>query len=83
MLCARGEKTGPDFGTPRETYMKNQPTQADTIADIAARCDRPDQFSNFDRAVQASLSVSKEAVLKEEARQKKSRARRRAKKSEA
>jgi hypothetical protein len=55
-------------------------TQAETIAILAARCDDQNQFEKFDRAVRASLSVSKEAVLKEEARQKKLRARRRAKK---
>ena len=62
--------------------MKTDPeTQARTIADIAARCEGPNQFENFDRAVRASLSVSKEAILKEEARQKRFRAKRRAKKS--
>jgi hypothetical protein len=55
--------------------------QAETIAAIAARCDGPNQFENFDRAFRHSLTVSKEAVLKEEARQKKQRARQRAKKS--
>ena len=57
-------------------------SKAETIADLASRCERPDAFSNFDRAVRASLSVSKEAILKEEARVKKSRARRRMKKAE-
>jgi hypothetical protein len=61
--------------------MKTDPeTQARTVADIAARCDGPDQFSNFDRAFRHSLTIPKEAVLKEEARQKKARALRRAKK---
>ena len=55
-------------------------SQAETIAELNARCDGPDQFQRFDRGVRASLSVSKEAVLKEEARQKRLRARRRAKK---
>ena len=55
--------------------------QAKTIADIAARCEHPNQFDRFDRGVRASLSVSKEAVLKAEALEKRSRARRRAKKS--
>ncbi len=55
--------------------------QAETIAAIAARCDGPNQFDNFDRGVRASLSVSKEAILKEEARQKKLRAKHRAKKT--
>jgi len=61
--------------------MKQGPTQAETIAAIALRCDGPDQFQNFDRGVRASLSVSKDAVVKAEAQEKRSRARRRAKKS--
>ena len=56
-------------------------TQAETIADLSARCAGPDQFQNFDRGVQACLGVSKEAIVKEEARQKRLRARRRARKS--
>jgi hypothetical protein len=59
------------------TSMK---TQAETIADLSARCAGPDQFQNFDRGVRACLSVPKEALLKEEARQKRLRARRRARK---
>jgi hypothetical protein len=55
--------------------------QADTIAAITARCDGPNQFENFDRAFRHSLTISKEAVLKEEARLKKSRARQQAKKT--
>jgi|HubBroStandDraft_2_1064218.scaffolds.fasta_scaffold444984_1 hypothetical protein len=67
---------------PQRTIdMKSQPTQVETIADLAARGERPDQFANFDRGVRASLSVSKEAVLKAEALGKRSRARKRAKKS--
>ena len=60
--------------------MKNEPTQAETIAAIAARCERPDQFDRFDRGVRASLNVSKEALLKEEARIKRLRAKRSTKK---
>jgi hypothetical protein len=56
------------------------PTQAETIADLATRCERPNQFDRFDRGVRVSLSVPKEAVLKAEARDKRSRARKRAKK---
>jgi hypothetical protein len=55
--------------------------QAETIAAISALCDGPNQFENFDRAFRHSLTVSKEAVLKEETRLKKSRARQRAKKT--
>jgi hypothetical protein len=56
-------------------------SQAETIAELNARCDGPNQFQNFDRGVRMSLSVSKEAVLKEEARLKRLRARKRARKS--
>jgi len=56
-------------------------TQAETIADLNVRCAGPEQFQNFDRGVRACLSVPKEALLKEEARQKRLRARRRARKS--
>jgi hypothetical protein len=55
-------------------------SQAETIADLNVRCDGPNQFDNFDRGIRASLSVPKEAVLKEEARLKRARARKRAKK---
>ena len=55
-------------------------SQADTIADLAARCAGPNQFDNFDRAFRATLTVSKAALLKEEAKIKRSRARKRAKK---
>ena len=55
--------------------------QAETIAEISARCDGPNQFENFDRAFRHSLTVSKDAVVKEEDRLKKQRARRRAKKT--
>ncbi len=54
--------------------------QAETIAAISARCDGPNQFENFDRAFRHSLTVSKDAVVKEEDRLKKQRARQRAKK---
>ena len=61
--------------------MKNEPeTQARTIADLSARCDGPDQFQNFDRAFRHSLTIPKAAVVKEEERLKKQRARRRARK---
>jgi hypothetical protein len=55
-------------------------SQAETIADLNARCDGPNQFEKFDRAFRASLTVSKTALLKEEARIKRARARKRAKK---
>jgi hypothetical protein len=59
--------------------MKTDPElRAKTIAELAVRCELPDQFNRFDRGVRASLSVSKEAVLKEEARLKRARAKKRA-----
>ena len=60
---------------------QTEPTHAETIAALAARCDGPNQFEQFDRAVRQSLAVPKAAVVKEEARQKKLRAGRRAKKT--
>ena len=61
--------------------MKREPTQAETIAALSARCDGPNQFENFDRAFRHSLTLSKDAVVKEESRLKRLRARRRAKKT--
>jgi hypothetical protein len=55
-------------------------SQAETIADLNARCDGPNQFEKFDQAFRASLTVPKAALLKEEARIKRARARKRAKK---
>jgi hypothetical protein len=55
-------------------------TQAETIAELADRCDGPDQFEKFDKAFRASLTVPKATLLKEEARLKRARARKRAKK---
>jgi hypothetical protein len=53
--------------------------QAETLAELNARCEGPNQFENFDRAFRTSLTVPKAALLKEEARIKRARARRRAK----
>jgi uncharacterized protein YfaP (DUF2135 family) len=55
-------------------------SQAETIADLAARCAGPNQFDNFDRAFRRSLTVPKESVLKEEAQRKRARAKRRLRK---
>lgn len=54
-------------------------TQAETIADLSARCAGPNEFDNFDRAFRASLAVPKAAILKEDKRWKRARARKRAK----
>jgi hypothetical protein len=50
-------------------------TQTKIIADLSGRCEGPDQFDKFDRAFRASLTVSKEALLKEEARLKRAKER--------
>jgi hypothetical protein len=61
--------------------MKADPElQARTIADLAAPCEGQDQFENFDRAFRKSLTVPKEAILKEESQRKRARTRKRAKK---
>jgi hypothetical protein len=52
-----------------------------TIDELNARCDGPNQFDNFDRAFRKTLTVSKSALLKEEARLKRARTRKRAKKT--
>lgn len=57
-------------------------SQAETIADLNARCDGPNQFENFDRAFRKSLTVSKEAILKEEAQRKRARAKKRVRKTD-
>jgi len=56
-------------------------SQAETIAELNARCDGANQFDNFDRAFRNTLTVSKAAVTKEEARLKRARAKKRAKKT--
>jgi hypothetical protein len=55
-------------------------SQAEMFAELNARCDGPNQFENFDRAFRKSLTVSKVAVLKEEARLKRARAKKRPRK---
>jgi hypothetical protein len=48
-------------------------TQAETIADLSARCAGPDQFQNFDRAFRVALTLPKATVLKEDARWKRAK----------
>jgi hypothetical protein len=52
-----------------------QKTQDETLADLNARCDGPNQFEKFDQAFRASLTVPKTALLKEEARLKRAKER--------
>ena len=54
------------------------PSQAETLAELNSRCARPNQFENFDWAFRKSLTLPKEAILKEEARQKRARVKKRA-----
>jgi len=56
-------------------------SRAETIAELNARCEGPNQFENFDRAFRTALTVPKAALLKEEARQKRARAKKRATKT--
>jgi hypothetical protein len=58
----------------RRSTMK---TQDETIAELNARCEGPDQFEKFDRAFRHSLNIPKAAPLKEEVE--KARAKKRAK----
>jgi hypothetical protein len=37
-------------------------TQAETMADLSARCAGPNEFENFDRAFRTALAVPKEAL---------------------
>jgi len=55
-------------------------TQAETIADLNARCAGPDQFQTFDSAFRRALTVPKAALLKDDAKWKRARAKKRAKK---
>jgi hypothetical protein len=54
-------------------------SQSETIADLNARCAGPNQFQNFDAAFRRLLTIPKETIIKEEARQKRARVKKRAK----
>ena len=56
-------------------------SQDETIADLAARCAGPNQFENFDRAFRRSLTVPKEAILKEQTERRQAREKRRSRKT--
>jgi hypothetical protein len=53
-------------------------SQAETISELAARCEGPNQFENFDRAFRQMLTVPKSSVLKDDAKWKRARAKKRA-----
>ena len=61
--------------------MLKQQDNTSLIAALAVRCAGPNEFENFDRAIRRSLTVPKVAILKEETRIKRARARKRAKKA--
>ena len=50
--------------------------------DIAAKCDGPDQFQNFDRIFRAVIAAPKAAVDKAEAKWKRKQAKKRATRSQ-
>ena len=53
-----------------EPMRASEPAPITIPADIAAKCDAPNQAETFDRGIRAFLSVPKSAVLKEEAKAK-------------
>jgi hypothetical protein len=55
-------------------------SHAETIAELNARCAGPNQFETFDRAFRRSLTLLKEAILKEKAQRQRVRAKKWAKK---
>ena len=63
--------------------MISQEDREKTLKELSQRCEGPNQFQNFDRMFRHSLTIPKEAVVKEEARLKRLRARRRPKKPTA
>jgi hypothetical protein len=65
---------------PKVVPGTTEAERSKTIQELSVRCDGPNQFDNFDRAFRKTLTVSKTALLKEEARLKRARARRRTKK---
>jgi hypothetical protein len=75
----RVHERSPANATTKGEAMKSQ---AETIAELNARCGGPNQFEKFDQAFRHSLTVPKAALLKEEAKIKRARARKRAKKND-
>ncbi len=63
-------KSQPAPTVPGNTPGGSSDLHAKTIADLAARCAGPNQFATFDTAFRASLTVSKAAILQDEARAK-------------
>lgn len=59
--------------------MKTEPKPISIPDDLAARCDGPDQFERFDKLFRAVISVPHEAIVKEEEKWKRARAKKRAK----
>jgi len=61
--------------------MKHQPKPISISPELAARCDRPDAAERMDKMFRAVISVPHSAVLKDEAKRKRARAKKHASKS--
>jgi hypothetical protein len=61
--------------------MKSQPKPITIPEDLAARCDGPNQFENFDKLFRMVITVPKSAILKEEAKWKRAQAKKRLKRN--
>ena len=59
----------------------HSPAPIEIPADIAAKCDGPDQFERFDQMVSALVAVPKSAIAKEEKKYQRSRAKKKRAKS--
>lgn len=59
----------------------HSPATIEIPADIAAKCDGPDQFERFDQLVSALVTVPKSAIAKEEKKYQRARTKKKAKKS--
>jgi len=53
----------------------HHPGQINIPDELAARCDGPDQFERFDQLFRAVISVPKSAIDREEAKEKRQKAR--------
>lgn len=64
--------------------MKPHPSNRAMVIppDIAAKCDGPDQFQNFDRLFRSVIAVPKATIDKEEAKWKRQQMKKRPKKAD-
>lgn len=58
--------------------MNSEPKPISIPPEIAERCDGPNQFEKFDQLFRTVIAVPKSAILKEEAKWKRSRAKKKA-----